>query len=154
MFWPDVYRRISYIGNFSYLPPWKTAILLLVFGCFVLFGWGLGWKTSATNSKQDILEIKECNHDGCVCVVCVVCGGCWAQVAMDDVERRKLIEVDTLHVNDIRLLLFQCWKSFATVIDTGGHEGKIPPGKTSRQTWTSPIICLNMSESSNLPRLW
>lgn len=83
-------RRISYIGNFSYLPPWKTAIPLLVFGWSVLFGWGLGWKTSATNSKQDILEIKDCNHGGCVCVVCVVCGGCWAQVAMDDVERRKL----------------------------------------------------------------
>lgn len=71
-------RRISYIGNFSYLPPWKTAILLLVFGCFVLFGWGLGWKTSATNSKQDILvilwhilnKIKDCNHDGCLCVLC------------------------------------------------------------------------------------
>lgn len=37
-------------------------------------------------------------------------------------------EVDALHVNDIRHLLFQGWKSFATVVDTEGQEQLITSG--------------------------
>lgn len=54
----------------------------------------------------------------------------------------RQIEVDTLHVKDIRLLLFWGWKSFGRAIDTGGCAGKIPLGNTFKQTWTSAMIWL------------